>query len=177
MILPTGNQTTFPTFLFYYFFCYDFDFFFQAYLPCQTPEGLKELREKELMELRGDGTGLRIPSDRIYDYDTYNDLGDPDKGVEYARPTLGGRQNPHPRRCRTGRPPTKNGEYNHLKLTLHTINSNEILIEVQEYPQGTSMWSFNLHSIIPIWRLWSNTYSYILFSFSHLWTKNMHKSE
>ncbi|KAJ9690476.1 hypothetical protein PVL29_012896 [Vitis rotundifolia] len=80
----------------------------KAYLPCQTPAGLKELREKELMELRGDGTGLRIPSDRIYDYDTYNDLGDSDKGVEYARPTLGGRQNPHPRRCWTGRPPTKN---------------------------------------------------------------------
>ena len=49
------------------------------------------------MELMGDGQELRMPSDRICDYDTYNDLGDPDKGSEHARPTLGGRQNPHPK--------------------------------------------------------------------------------
>ena len=42
-------------------------FFFQAYLQCQTPKGLKELREKELMELRGDGHRLRAPSDRLHD--------------------------------------------------------------------------------------------------------------
>ncbi|XP_027111787.2 linoleate 13S-lipoxygenase 3-1, chloroplastic isoform X1 [Coffea arabica] len=78
----------------------------KAYLPFQTPAGLKKLRERELQELRGDGTGTRLASDRIYDYDVYNDLGDPDKGIEHARPALGGQQNPHPRRCRTGRPPT-----------------------------------------------------------------------
>ncbi|KAI4299382.1 hypothetical protein L6164_032849 [Bauhinia variegata] len=78
----------------------------KAYLPCETPIGLKELREKELRQLRGEGQGLRRFHDRIYDYDVYNDLGDPDKGDEYVRPTLGGSQNPHPRRCRTGRPPT-----------------------------------------------------------------------
>uniref|UniRef100_A0A7N2LN51 Lipoxygenase n=1 Tax=Quercus lobata TaxID=97700 RepID=A0A7N2LN51_QUELO len=78
----------------------------KAYLPCETPIGLKELRDEELRELRGDGKGHRIPSDRIYDYDVYNDLGDPENGIEYARPTLGGEGNPHPRRCRTGRPPS-----------------------------------------------------------------------
>ncbi|GMY37371.1 linoleate 13S-lipoxygenase 3-1, chloroplastic-like [Fagus crenata] len=78
----------------------------KAYLPCETPEGLKELRNEELRELRGDGKGLRILSDRVYDYDVYNDLGDPDKDTEHVRPTLGGENNPHPRRCRTGRPPT-----------------------------------------------------------------------
>ncbi|KAI7749445.1 hypothetical protein M8C21_029126, partial [Ambrosia artemisiifolia] len=77
-----------------------------AYLPSETPMGLKYLRNKELKNKRGDGNGQRLPSDRIYDYDMYNDLGNPDKGPEYARPTLGGERNPHPRRCRTGRPST-----------------------------------------------------------------------
>ncbi|XP_065619900.1 linoleate 13S-lipoxygenase 3-1, chloroplastic [Quercus suber] len=78
----------------------------KPYLPWETPAGLKELREEELRQLSGNGKGLRVFSDRIYDYDMYNDLGNPDKGIEYARPTLGGEKNPHPRRCRTGRPPT-----------------------------------------------------------------------
>ncbi|KAM5559547.1 linoleate 13S-lipoxygenase 3-1, chloroplastic-like [Rosa sericea] len=82
----------------------------KAYLPNETPAGLKELREMELIQLRGDGTGLRLQSDRIYDYDSYNDIGNPDKGIEYMRPTLGGNVHPHPRRCRTGRPPTKTDE-------------------------------------------------------------------
>lgn len=68
------------------------------------------MRASELKNKRGDGNGHRLPSDRIYDYDKYNDLGNPDKGAEFARPTLGGERNPHPRRCRTGRPSTTTGE-------------------------------------------------------------------
>ncbi|XP_039144539.1 probable lipoxygenase 6 [Dioscorea cayenensis subsp. rotundata] len=78
----------------------------QPYLPSETPEGLKELREKELKEIRGNGKGIRKLSDRVYDYATYNDLGNPDKGPELVRPILGGKKIPYPRRCRTGRPPT-----------------------------------------------------------------------
>lgn len=78
----------------------------QPYLPSETPEGLKALREKELKDLRGDGKGIRKLSDRIYDYDVYNDLGNPDRGIEFVRPTLGGSKRPFPRRCRTGRRPT-----------------------------------------------------------------------
>lgn len=77
----------------------------QPYLPSETPPGIRELRQKELKDLRGDGKGIRKSSDRIYDYATYNDLGNPDKGFELARPTLGGEKIPYPRRCRTGRPP------------------------------------------------------------------------
>ncbi|GKC37545.1 linoleate 13S-lipoxygenase 3-1, chloroplastic-like protein [Tanacetum coccineum] len=77
-----------------------------AYLPSQTPKGLRYLRAKELKNKRGDGNGHRLSSDRIHDYDTYNDHGNPDNGTEFARPTLGGERNPHPRRCRTGRPTT-----------------------------------------------------------------------
>lgn len=81
----------------------------QPFLPSETPSGLKKLREKELKELRGDGTGVRKSSDRIYDYDTYNDLGNPDKGIDFVRPTLGGEKIPYPRRCRTGRAPADTG--------------------------------------------------------------------
>ncbi|CAI9766062.1 unnamed protein product [Fraxinus pennsylvanica] len=78
----------------------------QPYLPNETPEGLKALRERELRDLRGDGLGERKLSDRIYDFDIYNDLGNPDKGIDFVRLTLGGEKIPYPRRCRTGRPPT-----------------------------------------------------------------------
>ncbi|KAJ8755920.1 hypothetical protein K2173_024465 [Erythroxylum novogranatense] len=78
----------------------------EPYLPSETPPGLRALREKELKNLRGDGKGVRKLSDRIYDYDIYNDLGNPDRGIEFARPNLGGEKIPYPRRCRTGRGPT-----------------------------------------------------------------------
>ncbi|KAG6518053.1 putative lipoxygenase 5 [Zingiber officinale] len=78
----------------------------KPYLPSETPVGLRELRQQELKELRGDGKGQRKLTDRVFDYDTYNDLGNPNKGIEFARPTLGGEKRPYPRRLRTGRPPT-----------------------------------------------------------------------
>ncbi|CAL0308898.1 unnamed protein product [Lupinus luteus] len=79
----------------------------KPYLPGETPAGLKLLREKELKNLRGDGKGVRLSSDRIYDFDTYNDLGNPDKGVDFVRPILGESKNyPYPKRCRTGRAST-----------------------------------------------------------------------
>ncbi|KAL2613077.1 hypothetical protein R1flu_024769 [Riccia fluitans] len=69
----------------------------KTYLPGQTPSGLKALRDRELVALRGNGKGTRVASDRVYDYDIYNDLGVP-------RPALGGSKDfPYPRRCRTGR--------------------------------------------------------------------------
>ncbi|XVE88618.1 hypothetical protein DITRI_Ditri19aG0084000 [Diplodiscus trichospermus] len=79
----------------------------QPYLPSETPKGLRALREKELRDLRGNGKGARKLSDRIYDFDVYNDLGNPDRGTDFARPTLGGEKIPYPRRCRTGRVPTE----------------------------------------------------------------------
>ncbi|XP_022958148.1 linoleate 13S-lipoxygenase 2-1, chloroplastic-like [Cucurbita moschata] len=79
----------------------------KSYLPSQTPAGLRSMRETELVNLRGNGTGERQSYDRIYDYDVYNDLGDPDKSEDLKRPVLGGTERPYPRRCRTGRPPTK----------------------------------------------------------------------
>ncbi|XWS18807.1 hypothetical protein CRYUN_Cryun32bG0076700 [Craigia yunnanensis] len=79
----------------------------QPYLPSETPKGLRALREKELRDLRGNGKGVRKLSDRVYDFDVYNDFGNPDRGSDFDRPTLGGDKIPYPRRCRTGRLPTE----------------------------------------------------------------------
>ncbi|KAH9310904.1 hypothetical protein KI387_025939, partial [Taxus chinensis] len=80
----------------------------KSHLPDETPEGLKALRSPDLIQLRGTGTEQRKDSDRIYDYDVYNDLGNPDKDPKLRREVIGGSEDlPYPRRCRTGRPPTK----------------------------------------------------------------------
>lgn len=46
-------------------------------VPCETPNGLKELRKKELMSIRGelgDGGKERQIPDRVYEWDVYHDL-------------------------------------------------------------------------------------------------------
>ncbi|XP_024523783.1 linoleate 9S-lipoxygenase [Selaginella moellendorffii] len=76
-------------------------------LPGNTPLGLRNFRARELQDIQGDGTGERKDSDRVYDYDVYNDLGNPDNDIELRRPVLGGGEFAYPRRVRTGRPPTQ----------------------------------------------------------------------
>ncbi|KAI5057411.1 hypothetical protein GOP47_0027426 [Adiantum capillus-veneris] len=79
-----------------------------VYLPSETPEGLKDLRERDMLALRGNGKGTRKAWENVYDYDVYNDIGNPDKDKNLVRPTLGGSgEHKYPRRCRTGRPATK----------------------------------------------------------------------
>ncbi|ERN00824.1 hypothetical protein AMTR_s00103p00053790 [Amborella trichopoda] len=89
----------------------------ESYLPGETPLALKNLREEELLNLRGNGVGELKEWDRVYDYAYYNDLGKPDDGPDLVRPVLGGSvEFPYPRRGRTGRPPTKTGEIRPLPL-------------------------------------------------------------
>ncbi|RDX62425.1 Seed linoleate 9S-lipoxygenase-2, partial [Mucuna pruriens] len=82
-----------------------------TYLPSETPAPLVKYREEELKNLRGDGTGERKEYDRIYDYDVYNDLGNPDLHENLSRPILGGSTtHPYPRRGRTDPDCEKPGE-------------------------------------------------------------------
>jgi lipoxygenase len=90
----------------------------QSYLPSQTPPGIEALRKKELETLRGDGQGERKFHDRVYDYATYNDLGDPDTNIQHRRPVLGTKEYPYPRRCRTGRPMTTIGAHINLQISI-----------------------------------------------------------
>lgn len=82
----------------------------QTYVPSETPVALVSYREEELQILKGNGKGKLRQWHRVYDYDVYNDLGNPDSNEDLARPVLGGSVTyPYPRRGRTGRKPTKKG--------------------------------------------------------------------
>ncbi|KAJ4894292.1 hypothetical protein Rs2_21086 [Raphanus sativus] len=96
----------------------------KAYLPDETPELIKELREEELNNLRGNETGSDLKEwDRVYDYAYYNDLGAPDKGPDSARPVLGGSTEfPYPRRGKTGRKPTRSDPRSESRLALLNLN-------------------------------------------------------
>ncbi|CAN6995521.1 unnamed protein product [Brassica oleracea var. botrytis] len=80
----------------------------KSYLPSATPEPLKKLRKEELETLQGNNrerVGEFAKHERVYDYDVYNDVGDPEKDERLARPVMGGLSHPYPRRCKTGRKP------------------------------------------------------------------------
>ncbi|KAI8003549.1 Linoleate 9S-lipoxygenase 5 [Camellia lanceoleosa] len=95
----------------------------KTYLPHNTPELLRHYREQELVNLRGNGSGMLKEWDRVYDYAYYNDLGMPDKGSDYKRPVLGGSEEyPYPRRGRTGRAPTKADPNTERRLPLLSLN-------------------------------------------------------
>ncbi|CAI8607969.1 unnamed protein product [Vicia faba] len=100
----------------------------KTYLPSETPLPLVYYRHEELKTLRGDGTGERKVWERIYDYDVYNDLGEPDKDATLARPVLGGSSTmPYPRRGRTGREPTKEDPKTESRSGYFYIPRDELL--------------------------------------------------
>ncbi|WVZ77493.1 hypothetical protein U9M48_025352 [Paspalum notatum var. saurae] len=127
----------------------------RSYLPSKTPGGLAQLRQQELRTLRGDGHGERKPFERVYDYDVYNDLGDPDQDVSHWRPVLGGNATkfPYPRRCRTGRARTeidpltekRGGGGGHFY-----VPRDEQFSEVKQVTFGVTTLRSGLHALLPM---------------------------
>ncbi|KAK6272741.1 hypothetical protein POUND7_009824 [Theobroma cacao] len=122
----------------------------QSHLPSQTPGGLKRLRTEELEALRGNGVGERKAFERIYDYDVYNDIGDPDSDITKKRPVLGGSQDlPYPRRCRTGRPPCDSDPLSEKKGNLFYVPRDETFSEVKQLTFSAKTVYSVFHAVIP----------------------------
>ncbi|GFP94416.1 linoleate 13s-lipoxygenase 2-1 chloroplastic [Phtheirospermum japonicum] len=122
----------------------------KSYLPFQTPSGLTRYRREELITLRGDGQGERKKSDRIYDYDFYNDLGDPDDSDDdLARPVLGGAEHPYPRRCRTGRPRTNKDPLSESRGSNVYVPRDEAFSEIKQATFSAKTLSSVLHALVP----------------------------
>ncbi|XP_049347221.1 LOW QUALITY PROTEIN: linoleate 13S-lipoxygenase 2-1, chloroplastic-like [Solanum verrucosum] len=121
----------------------------KSYIPSQTPSGVKRLRERELVTLRGDGFGERKKYERIYDYDVYNDIGDPNVNDNGKRPVLGGKQLPYPRRCRTGRSRSKKDPLSELKSDFVYVPRDEEFSKVKSSTfSGNPIYSV-LQAVVP----------------------------
>ncbi|KAG4198128.1 hypothetical protein ERO13_A05G067300v2 [Gossypium hirsutum] len=122
----------------------------KSYLPSQTPSGLKRLRKEELQTLRGNGVGERKSFERIYDYDVYNDLGDPDSDLNKKRAVLGGnKQFPYPRRCRTGRPRCESDPESETKSNMFYVPRDECFSEVKQLTFSAKTVYSVFHAVVP----------------------------
>ncbi|EXB28966.1 Linoleate 13S-lipoxygenase 2-1 [Morus notabilis] len=121
----------------------------KSYLPSQTPSGLRRLREEELANLRGDGEGQRKHFERIYDYDVYNDIGDPDKNWDLQRPVLGCKDRPYPRRCRTGRPRSESDPSSEKRSRSFYVPRDECFSEIKQLTFSAKTLYSVLHALSP----------------------------
>ncbi|KAL2328834.1 hypothetical protein Fmac_022261 [Flemingia macrophylla] len=121
----------------------------KSYLPSETPEGVERLRKEELEHLRGNGVGERKSYERIYDYDVYNDLGDPDSSDALKRPVLGGSQHPYPRRCRTGRARCDKDPLSEKRSNSVYVPRDESFSEVKQLTFSTKTVYSALHALVP----------------------------
>ncbi|KAK4488776.1 hypothetical protein RD792_004563 [Penstemon davidsonii] len=125
----------------------------QAYLPSQTPAGIKDLRREDLLSLRGNRKEERKLHERVYDYDIYNDLGNPDKSEDLVRKVLGTEEWPYPRRCRTGRPPTKRDPDSETRIEKPNpvyVPRDETFEETKQNTFAAGRLKALLHNLIPL---------------------------
>ncbi|KAL3835670.1 hypothetical protein ACJIZ3_010406 [Penstemon smallii] len=125
----------------------------QAYLPSQTPAGIKDLRREDLLSLRGNRKEERKLHERVYDYDIYNDLGNPDKSDDLVRKVLGTEEWPYPRRCRTGRPPTKRDPDSETRIEKPNpvyVPRDETFEETKQNTFAAGRLKALLHNLIPL---------------------------
>nr|QPA19686.1 13-lipoxygenase [Taxus x media] len=153
----------------------------KSHLPTETPGGLKSLRKKELEILRGNGTGESKLFERIYDYDVYNDLGEPDKGDEFKRPVLGGAQeHPYPRRCRTGRAPAKKDrKFESLPLLPTTqlyVPPDEAFPDMKLSDFWANLVRAFAHSVVPTLKTICNRQSNWMEDFTAIYSKGIPSS-
>ncbi|KAG8365933.1 hypothetical protein BUALT_Bualt17G0023500 [Buddleja alternifolia] len=124
----------------------------QAYLPSQTPAGIKDLRREDLLSLRGNRKERQM-HERVYDYDIYNDLGNPDKGEDLIRPIVGTKERPYPRRCRTGRPHTETDPFTETRIEKpHPVYvpRDETFEEVKQNTFSAGRLKALFHNLIPL---------------------------
>ncbi|XP_059316424.1 lipoxygenase 6, chloroplastic-like [Lycium ferocissimum] len=124
----------------------------QACLPYQTAPGIRDLRREALLKIRGNGNDERKRYEQIYDYALYNDLGNPDKSNDLARPVFGGEERSYPRRCRTGRPPTKTDPCaESIADSLHPlyVPRDEAFEEIKQDTLSTKQRNGLMHNLIP----------------------------
>ncbi|KAK8957454.1 hypothetical protein KSP39_PZI000087 [Platanthera zijinensis] len=123
----------------------------KSFLPSSTPAGLQRLRSADLEAKRGDGHGERKSFEIIYDYDKYNDLGDPDNIInDLARPVLGGsKQFPYPRRCRTGRPSSQNDPHSESRSINIYVPRDEAFSEIKTLTFSGTTLASALHAVSP----------------------------
>lgn len=121
----------------------------KSYLPSETPNGLTKLRKEELETLQGNDNGERKKGERIYDYDVYNDLGNPDSDPETARPVLGGEEHPYPRRCRTGRPRTDSDPLTETRSSSFYVPRDEEFSEIKMGTFSAKTLKSVLHALVP----------------------------
>ncbi|XP_058729961.1 linoleate 13S-lipoxygenase 2-1, chloroplastic-like [Vicia villosa] len=121
----------------------------KSYLPSETPEGLQKFRAEELISLRGNGEGEHQSFDRIYDYDVYNDLGDPDTNPDHKRPVLGGSEHPYPRRCRTGRPRCDTDPLSEKRSDNVYVPRDECFSDVKQLTFSANTLKSAFHALLP----------------------------
>ncbi|EEF48844.1 lipoxygenase, putative [Ricinus communis] len=121
----------------------------KSYLPSQTPIGIRRLREEELALLRGNGQGERKVGERVYDYDVYNDLGNPDGHLKLERPVLGGEDHPYPRRCRTGRPRCKADSSSEIRKSGFYVPRDEAFSEVKHLTFSAKTLYLLFNALVP----------------------------